>query len=267
MDFTQKLIHLTANLNKSKLATEAGLPATAISNYITKKQIPRGDSALVIARALKVPLEWLLDDTQEWPPPPTTSASSMSTDQLAEELGRRMGGIAVAMLAKLVRVSGADFVALTRELLAADPEADLPRKTRQIFEACAELNALASELKHYDPRTPIGDGSPPELLKSFGPDYEVSMLDLTTRHRNLKNLPGFHGAFQLASLWLIPREYRPSWFKENVAHARKVAEAALVVAEAVREQQDRIRVFNATGNDPMPEGENPKSASAVRRKR
>jgi transcriptional regulator with XRE-family HTH domain len=69
MKFHEKLSRLTAGKNKSALAEGAGLPASAVSNYIFKRQMPRGDKALALARVLGVPLEWLVDDAQDFPPP------------------------------------------------------------------------------------------------------------------------------------------------------------------------------------------------------
>lgn len=91
MRFGEKLDRLTAHANKSKIAIEAGLPATAISDYINKGNVPRSDKALVLARALKVPLEWLVDDTQGFPLPTreTYNASSLSDDALLLEVARR----------------------------------------------------------------------------------------------------------------------------------------------------------------------------------
>ncbi len=72
VDFHTKLkLHIQAmELNKAKAARSVGLPANTISSYLAKpKSIPRADIALKIARAIRVPVEWLLDDDQDWPPP------------------------------------------------------------------------------------------------------------------------------------------------------------------------------------------------------
>lgn len=68
MQFHQKLTRLTEDRIKAVLCKRAGLPATAISNLLAKKQMPSADTAFRIARTLSVSLEWLLDDNADWPP-------------------------------------------------------------------------------------------------------------------------------------------------------------------------------------------------------
>jgi transcriptional regulator with XRE-family HTH domain len=67
MTITEKLRVLTEDRIKSVLCRRAGLPPTAISDYIAKNQIPRADKALKLARVLQVDLAWLLDDTRGLP--------------------------------------------------------------------------------------------------------------------------------------------------------------------------------------------------------
>jgi hypothetical protein len=68
MTFTEKLSRLTEDRTKTKVSRRAGLHPTAISNYLVKGCVPRGDIALRIARAIGVSAEWMLDDAQGWPP-------------------------------------------------------------------------------------------------------------------------------------------------------------------------------------------------------
>ncbi len=68
MNFTDKLKRLTEDRIKSKLSVRAGLPPTAISNYIARGYLPSASTALVLARVLDVSVEWLIDDKKEWPP-------------------------------------------------------------------------------------------------------------------------------------------------------------------------------------------------------
>jgi transcriptional regulator with XRE-family HTH domain len=92
--FQDKLRRRAAEINKAKASKEAGLPANALSSYIAKKSIPRADIALKIARALDVPLDWLLDDRQGWPPPKgqkslENSLADVPFGPLIRELARR----------------------------------------------------------------------------------------------------------------------------------------------------------------------------------
>ena len=69
MKFADKLSQLTADDNKARLSRAAGLPPNAINDYINKGHRPGIDNALALAKVLRVPLEWLVDDAAEWPPP------------------------------------------------------------------------------------------------------------------------------------------------------------------------------------------------------
>lgn len=77
-------------LNKARAARDVGLPESTISSYLAKTDsLPRADIALKIARAIEVPVEWLIDDEQEWPPPTTPTKNSLSDHELMSELSDR----------------------------------------------------------------------------------------------------------------------------------------------------------------------------------
>jgi transcriptional regulator with XRE-family HTH domain len=67
MTFREKLAMLTEDRIKSVLCRRAGFPPTAISCYLSKDQIPRGDKAFRLARVLGVSTDWLLDDSKGLP--------------------------------------------------------------------------------------------------------------------------------------------------------------------------------------------------------
>jgi transcriptional regulator with XRE-family HTH domain len=92
MRFAEKLERFTREKNKAKIARAAGLPANAINEYIAKGYTPRADNALALAKALKVPLEWLVDDSRDYPPPepvPKPTVSDLPDYDLLLELARR----------------------------------------------------------------------------------------------------------------------------------------------------------------------------------
>jgi hypothetical protein len=70
MTFQQKLRRLTEERTKAKLSRRAGLPSTAINDYVVKGTRPLAENALKLARVLGVSTDWLIDDEQEWPPVP-----------------------------------------------------------------------------------------------------------------------------------------------------------------------------------------------------
>lgn len=120
MELSKKMIRLTKDRFRADVAREARLPATAISNYINKQQVPRADRALALARALKVPLEWLVDDKQDWPPPDQTKLriEDVSTGQLIRELARRYRLEMLDLLPLWNEVQSIDWAALQKSLPA-----------------------------------------------------------------------------------------------------------------------------------------------------
>ena len=68
LTFTEKLKRLMEEQNKAQIARRAGLSPTAIHDYLTRGYMPAADSALRLARALGVGVEWLVDSEQDWPP-------------------------------------------------------------------------------------------------------------------------------------------------------------------------------------------------------
>ena len=75
-----------------------GLAPTAISNYIASGSIPRADIALKIARAVGVPLDWLIDDSQDFPPPMPLGSEAESPAVTPEECARKIVHPAAATL-------------------------------------------------------------------------------------------------------------------------------------------------------------------------
>jgi hypothetical protein len=85
MRFREKLHRLVSGRNKAELSRAAKLPETAISGYLAKGSIPRADIAVRLARdALDVPVEWLVDDEQNWPPPDMAEERPLTDVPLSE---------------------------------------------------------------------------------------------------------------------------------------------------------------------------------------
>ena len=80
MTFHEKLHVLTEDRKKRALSRRTGLPADAITAYLSKRHMPSGEVALRLARVLGVSVEWLLDDAQGMPPVsthcPTTASAA-----------------------------------------------------------------------------------------------------------------------------------------------------------------------------------------------
>jgi len=132
MTVTEKLIRLTADRGKSQVAGAAGLPKSAISNYIAKKQMPRGDNALALARALNVPLEWLVDNEQDWPPPQVgaPTPAQLSDEDLMNEVARRYRIRLIEARGSLHRLKGVKWDEIAESLFQTPVEQPLPEKTQ-----------------------------------------------------------------------------------------------------------------------------------------
>lgn len=150
--FAEKLKRLTEEGGKSKLATKAGLPPTAISDYINKGNVPRSDKALQIAKALGVSLDWLVDDSQEWPPPaPTPHALDRVPDgALMMEVLKRYRLAVLDSLASLEAALAVDWTAAAKEAVAYKG-GDMPNRLRAAATALRDVEVkIGRALQTYD---------------------------------------------------------------------------------------------------------------------
>lgn len=69
MEMRAKVLRLLGGESRSDLARRADLPISTLSNLINRGGQMGAENALKLARALDVPLEWLVDEAQQWPPP------------------------------------------------------------------------------------------------------------------------------------------------------------------------------------------------------
>ena len=203
MTFTEKLAPLSADKNKSSLAKAAGLPATAISNYISRKYIPRADTALRIAEALHVPLQWLVDDREPWPPPeveatPQAAAPLLSDSQLMGEVLRRRKLAQGELAEKLDRAEKIDWAAIRKSLESLPANSPVPASLlRDAMLAFTLLTAHARSIAQFD--VPLYEYAHRKMLPD---DRKVGHLDpakLVERYERLlkqKNLPAVLSALQ-----------------------------------------------------------------------
>jgi transcriptional regulator with XRE-family HTH domain len=265
VEFQRKIRKLTEGLNRAEIARRAGVKPTVLNNYINRGSEPMAKAAWRLAVALDVPADWLLDDEADFPPPARAAAAGATTEQLAAELGRRLGGVGAVMLAKLYRAEKIDWLAAARELLDASPDKPLPSRLRDAIELPGAINLLAAELLRFDPFTPLDD-VPADVRDRVQAGYRLSLVELWQQANMLRIRAGYAQAAELAYLWSAPENLRPAWFAEVVAHIRSTVAEQLndATAKAV-EQAARERLmtdFNAAQF--ADEGE---PADAVARKR
>lgn len=183
--------------------------------------MPRADIALKIARALQVPLEWLVDDEQDWPPPPSTTAAALSNEQLAAELGNRLLGVGRALLAKILRAEETNWFVVAKELLPIPVAEKLPRKLDQLARLPSQIQALVAELDQYDPTAPVGETAPADLLRFVRPDYLLSLTDLAVHASRLVAKPGYSAVADLAGLRNVPEEFQSPSLPDHIAYVRE----------------------------------------------
>jgi len=96
MKFHEKLARLLEDRNVSEVSRRAGMGVSTLGVYLYKRSIPRADFCLCIARVLCVSVEWLLDDSQGWPPvwvnPPEQQASATGGDSVKSEPAGAIAG-------------------------------------------------------------------------------------------------------------------------------------------------------------------------------
>lgn len=133
MDFWEKLRRRATEVNQSKVSRAVGLKPNTISGYLAKRSLPRADIAAKIAKALDVPLDWLLDGTQDWPPPSKTiepTAADLSDATLMTELLKRRRRIQLDLLDDIDAAEKIDWTGTRKHFAKAAPGAEVPPNLR-----------------------------------------------------------------------------------------------------------------------------------------
>jgi hypothetical protein len=156
MDFTEKLRRRSLEIgNKSKASRAQGLKPNAISSYVAKASLPRADIALKMARALDVPLEWLVDDEQDWPPPKgdRPAVELLPDDALLEELARRYRLQSLRVLKWFETLKRADWAEVARRLYTYPPGTKLPGELEAVLSIVFNTGTMAVFAPgNFDPR-------------------------------------------------------------------------------------------------------------------
>jgi hypothetical protein len=199
MKFAEKLSRLTADENKAKISRLAELPSNAINDYINKGYTPRVDNALALARALKVPLEWLVDDSAEWPPPETDSdiLGSISDDELMFEVSKRFRPYFLDYLDAVTILESRDW---SKALAYRDwqPGGPIPAEIGDLIGFLALLSQTKKRLLRYDPN--VRSFGFHNRLKGKERDKSYFTDDnIRERWRALRERPGFKEARLIAS--------------------------------------------------------------------
>ena len=195
--FAEKLAKLTEDDNKSKVAAKAGLPPTAISDYINKGNIPRSDKALALAKALRVPLEWLVDDAMDLPVPPelkpaAPSASMLSDDDLLFELARRYRNDMIRLDKLLTMAEQIDY-GLVRDVMKTGMHTS-PSMQKDMAAITTVPGMITFEVIASDNRYSIDKAAQDNHERLPGKERKPEYLTIDAmkaRFAKLKNKPGF----------------------------------------------------------------------------
>lgn len=104
----QKISRLLEDRSKADISGRAGFKSKiAISNIINKKSDVRVSTALKVARALNVPLDWLADDSQDWPPPASASVLDQAMELIQPRTKRRFEAMSLKYGGPHVVLAGA----------------------------------------------------------------------------------------------------------------------------------------------------------------
>jgi transcriptional regulator with XRE-family HTH domain len=208
-------------LNKARAARDASLPESTISSYLSKRaSLPRIDIAVKIAKALRVPVEWLGDESQDWPPPvlePDTLFLA-SDHELLVEVARRFRLVAVRLYDELERAKEIDWTRIAAEILKVPLDEKIPQNLQRTARIPHTISALAEEVIRFDPSL-VAIGVHDEMPgRDLDPDYLTSSYLLECNLKLPNELPGLRQVQEL---------YRLHEMGKKAEGARRVVAAEL----------------------------------------
>ncbi len=197
MNFREKLTRRVAQLglNKSKASRDAGLPDSTISAYLAKEDsLPRLDIAAKIAKAIRVPLSWLADDSAEWPPPETdtTDLSSINDDVLIFEVCKRLMPYFLDYLDALAILESLDW-SKAKVFRDWQPGGPIPGEIGDLVGALALFSQAKRRLQRYDPRFRYWEFRG-QLKGKDRPYADFTSYGIQGKLKRLRARPGFNEA-------------------------------------------------------------------------
>lgn len=187
MTFREKLQELARGRNRSQLARDAGLPPTVLSNYINRGSVPRADIALAIAKALGVPLEWLVDDTQDLPAPTPEKASpgKLSDEELMDEVAKRYRHQVLRFRSRAAALEKVDWKRFSAVLLDVPPIEPLPQQLQAVHDLMwLETTTMYFAEGVYDPKLHANQ----QHARMPGSELPVEELDLRRQLERISNV-------------------------------------------------------------------------------
>ncbi|MGE5610755.1 MAG: helix-turn-helix domain-containing protein [Bacillota bacterium] len=208
MTIIEKLRRLTEGKRKADISRQAGLKPTALSDYINKGYLPRYDIALKIARALAVPVEWFIDDAEDWPPPVLDeyNIALLSDHELLKEFCRRFRLVALRVYDDLNRAAKIDWFSIAKALLSHPVGDQVAHGIGADARLASTLTALGGDLLRFDPSIASIEFHNELPGRDVDPD-ELTIDRLLSRCRELETTtPGLAQVAELWSIWFLNRK-------------------------------------------------------------
>ncbi|HEX4055988.1 MAG TPA: helix-turn-helix transcriptional regulator [Tepidisphaeraceae bacterium] len=174
------------------MARKADLPPNAVSDYINKNYLPRVDTALALARALNVPLDWLADDRQDWPPPAkwdAYAAENLPDGLLMREVCRRLRLASLDIKDLIEKAERVDWVSISKLILEQPEGSPLPPSIAPEIDLGYSLLFADGRLLKFE-ASHIATAHWRDLPPIDTPEGELAMHVLLGRLRKLNDRPG-----------------------------------------------------------------------------
>ncbi len=196
MTFEEKLKEWLKGRSRAGLARLANLRPTVINNYLTgeRRSAPMAQTALKLARAMSVPLEWLVDDKQGWPPPDSIrereeAATKLPDQQIIREFLRRRLLAQMDLADKLDAAEQQDWRAVREKLSTIPPGERIPSDLFRATLLPLAVNAAVTRLFHFHLN------AIEELLPDVGDRAKATQENqLEERYKRLWDDPEFQAA-------------------------------------------------------------------------
>lgn len=136
MKFAEKLIKLIGTDSRAKIAKRAGLKPTVVNNYVHRGSEPMSRASLALARALNVPLDWLIDDEKDWPPPKVGNPSlqEIPDREILREVLRRRRLMQLDLAEQLDAAEKIDWESLQKSIASTPLDQMLARDAQRKLE-------------------------------------------------------------------------------------------------------------------------------------
>ncbi len=243
---------LEQGLNKARAAREVGLPESTISSYLSKDDsLPRADIAIKIARALKVPFEWLFDDSKSWPPPKEgkPSLESATDEELMAEIDKRYIRLAKEAAARLAQIRKVQWSRVTPRLLAVPMFDKIPRELAEAFDLAWAPFREGVRFSQFNPAPRYEQSCPEEdIQREPGSSAALTPDRATDKMFELLNADPF---YRLAADYVMRREGARL---HNLPDAGEAERSRLLA---------RLAEQTANAEAPAPESPTPKTYTNV----